>query len=434
MKILIVSDLQIENKPEIELPNTPLVKYLRENGDLVSILHSSNDEIYLADYLNESDESFFQEVRTKHTIDKLEDIDVIYITSPSKLAYKVKKAALELNVPLVAEFTKQETKEKSKDIYKNFYKYVNAIHYKNKNDQDEFEYLVSRRTNGHIFDGDKSDEKYLKRIRDMLLCYSDPINHTSKKKIYYSDELNDDFAINKIKVKKQSKPFKYVHTNPIWKFFELLIYQIIARPLVWILNKVFYHQRIKNKRILKRFRHKGYFIYCNHTDGMADAFTPNILSPKRNYIVAGRETVSIKGLKGIVTMLGAIPIYGNINEVDAFNKCIRTRIKQRKSVTIYPEAHIWRFYTKIRHFKKDSFRYPIELNTPVYVLTNTWQKRRFSKKPKLVSYLSGPLFPDESLGRNEAMEDLKERVYFEMVKITRSVKQIERIQYIKVDK
>ena len=434
MKILIVTNEIYVNNPKEAVEKDPLIKYLKSQGDLVSVLHADNDEIYLADYISENNESLFQEVRTKHLLDKISDIDVIYIIAPTKLALKVKKAALQFNIPIVSEYVKANSKEDSKELYKSFYKYVNAIHYRDKSEQEDLEYLVIRRTNGHIFDGNLDNLEYLEKLRNMFLTYSDKINHNSNKKLYYSDELNDDFAINKIKVRKQKRVFRYVHKNPIWNFFAFSVYNVIARPIVFLLNQAFFHQRIKNKRILKRFKRKGYFIYCNHTNGMADAFTPNLLSLKRNYIVVGRETVSIKGLKGIVTMLGAIPVYANIDEVEPFNECIKKRISQNKSVTIYPEAHIWPYYTKIRNFKKDSFRYPVESNSPVYVLTNTWQKRRFGKKPKLVSYLSGPLFPDETLGRSDAMEDLKERVFFEMVKVTRSVKQIEKIQYIKVNK
>ena len=279
-----------------------------------------------------------------------------------------------------------------------------------------------------------SQEKCMEEMRDMLSFYAKEINHNTFTKYYYRDELNDDFAFNKIEVKKQKKPFKYLHNSIFWKCGEVFVYHIIARPIVWVLNKIFYHQTIKNKYLLKKAKNKGYFIYCNHTNGMADAFTPNLLSRKRNFIVVGRETVSIKGIKGIVTMLGAIPIYASLEELEPYNECIKYRINQKKSVTIYPEAHIWPYYTKIRHFKKDSFRYPIDFNKPVFVLTNTWQKRRLSKKPKLVSYLSGPLYHNPELSRQEAMDDLRERVYYEMVKVSNSVKQIEKIHYIKVEK
>lgn len=432
MKILIVTSVTLLEKPEVFFANHPVVKYFKEMGDSVSILHCTDDELYLANYVNEDNECFFQEVRTKYLYEKIKDIDVIYITNLSRLADKVLKAAREMEIPLVAEYIKMEGKEEAKQAYRSFYKYIDAIHYQNKEDQEEFEFKVVRRTNGHIFLND--DKDYLTKLRNMIIQYGDEACHTNKQKNYYSDEINDDFAINKIKIKKGKKPFKYIHKNIIWRFFEILLYYVIARPIVFLLNKIIFHQRIKNKRVLRRFRHKGYFIYANHTNGMTDAFTPNLLTRKRNYIVVSKETVSIKGIKGIVTMLGAIPIYADLDEVDAFNECIKYRILQKRSITIYPEAHIWPYYTNIRHFKKDSFRYPVELNIPVYVLTNTWQKRHFGKKPKLVSYLSGPLFPNTYLGRNEAMEDLKERVYFEMMKVTRSVRQVKKIEYIQVKK
>lgn len=434
MNLLIVTSLKIEEKPEHYFPHNPLVKYLKDNGDNVSIFHTENDDIYLADYITNNNESLFQEVDKNRVYERLNNIDVVYITSPSKLGAMVLKICLELNIPVVAEYYDAQTKDKKKLLYKAFFKHVTAIHFENKETKEEYECLINRRVNAHIFNEDIGEEQYLKTMRNMILTYSNNELHNNNRKLFYSDEINDDFSVIKIKVKKGKRPFKYVHKNPFWRFFEMLIYRVIAKPLVFFINKIYFHQRIKNKRILRRFRKKGYFIYSNHTNGVADAFTPNILSRKRNYIVVSKETVSIKGLKGIVTMLGAIPIYADIDEVEAFNDCIKKRIKQNRSVTIYPEAHIWPYYTKIRHFKKDSFRYPVDLNVPVYVLTNTWQKRHFSKRPKLVSYLSGPIFPSESLSRNEAMEDLKERVYFEMVKITRSIKQIEPIQYFKVEK
>ena len=56
------------------------------------------------------------------------------------------------------------------------------------------------------------------------------------------------------------------------------------------------------------------------------------------------------------------------------------------------------------------------------------------KKPKLVSYISGPYYPDTTLLRNDAMTELRDAVYKDMVRISNSVKQVEVIKYIKVDK
>lgn len=276
----------------------------------------------------------------------------------------------------------------------------------------------------------------MKEMRDMLETYSQPINHVKGKKNYYRDELNDDFAFLKIKKITRFKPFKYVHRNQLWNATAWFMYHIFARPIVWTLNKICFHQKIKNKAVLKRCKKQGYFIYCNHTNGMPDAFTPNILSRKRNHIIVGQETVSIKGIRGLVNMLGAIPLIGGVQDIENYNNCIKKRVvDQKRSVTIYPEAHIWPYYTKIRPFSKNSFRYPVDLNIPVFAITNTWQKRRFrKKKPKLVSYISGPYYPDTTLLRNDAMTELRDAVYKDMVRISNSVKQVEVIKYIKVDK
>ena len=433
MRILIVDNRHLDNKPEIVFANDPLVKLLKANSDSVFILHSE-DNSYLANYITDKNESLFQESKVKRLYDKLKDIDVVYITSPTKLAHMVLEAALKLHVPLVADFIDPKTKNERKQSYKTFYKHINAIKYNSVEDKNELETLVERRTNGHILSGNCSDNDYLLKIRNMLLQYSTIENHNGKRKHYYSDELNDDFATAKIKVDKRNNKYKYVHTNPIRRFFEMLVYKVLGRGIGFFIGKIGFHQRIKNRQILKRNKNKGYFIYANHTHGLLDAITPSQLSKKRNHIIVSRETISVPGIKGLVSMLGVIPIYQNINELDDFNACIKTRISQNRSITIYPEAHIWPCYTKIRPFKKDSFRFPVDLSTPVYVLTNTWQKRRFTKKLKVVSYLSGPLYPDESLPRNEAIEDLRNRVLFEMVKVTRSVKQVDAYQYIKVQK
>ncbi len=410
MKILIVTSILKKNDAD-----NLFAQFLKEQGDSVSLFNEDNGELLLSE-------------------ENIVNLDVIYITSLSELALTVRKMALKHNIPLVFEYIKQDTKEEIKKSYRKFYKYANAIHYLSKKDQDDLEYLVVRRTNGHVFDNNINNVEYLTKLRNMLLQYANEINHSSKKKLYYSDELNDDFAFQKIKVQKAEKAFKYIHKNPFWIASEFVLYHIFARAITWTLNKIVFHQSIENRIVLRKCRHKGYFIYANHTLGMADAFTPNLLKRKKNYIIVGREAVSIKGIKTIVTMLGAIPVYKSLDEFKPFHDCIKTRIKEGKSITIYPEAHIWPYYTKIRPFKKDSFHYPVELNAPVFVLTNTWQKRRFGKKPKLVSYISGPFYPNNELGRNEAEKDLRERVLYEMTRVTRSVKQVEYIKYIKVDK
>lgn len=275
--------------------------------------------------------------------------------------------------------------------------------------------------------------KCMERMRNMLVTYSKPISHTSLRKNYYQDEVNDDFANNGVQKRHNKAGYKYIQTNPIAKAFSFLFYYGI-KPIVKLLNKITYHQKIIGKEKLKAFKKKGYFLYGNHTTSMGDAYTPNILTRKRNYIIVGEEATSIKGIGFIVKSLGAIPVPYDVDNIKPFLNAVETRIKENKSITIYPEAHIWPCYTHIRNFKHESFRYPYDLNAPVFVLTNTYQKRKRHKKPRLVTYVSGPFYANYELDRKDSIIELRDRVYQEMVNISESVPQVETIRYIKIKK
>ena len=71
---------------------------------------------------------------------------------------------------------------------------------------------------------------------------------------YYKDELNDDFAGNDIKTKKLPEDHKYIKKNPFWKVASFILYYIVALPIVTVYNKIVHGERIKNKRILKKYR------------------------------------------------------------------------------------------------------------------------------------------------------------------------------------
>ena len=128
-------------------------------------------------------------------------------------------------------------------------------------------------------------------------------------------------------------------------------------------------------------------------------------------------------------MLGAIPIPSNKQAMKNFLETIRKHIEKNHSITIYPEAHIWPYYTKIRPFKDVSFKYPIQLETPTFCITNTYQKYG-KNKIKIVTYIDGPFFPNKELTKKEQQKELRDTVYNYMVKRSQN-SNIELIKYIK---
>ena len=238
-----------------------------------------------------------------------------------------------------------------------------------------------------------------------------------KQIIYYQDELNDEFSRAKIIPKKIDENYRYLHRNLLWNFCSFVAQNILSMPIKVGYSKIKFHIKYVGKEKLKSYKKQGYFIYGNHTQAFADTFIPSIgMYPKRNYFIVNPENISMKGSGHIIEMLGAIPVPGNKQAMKNFLEAVETRIVKGYSITIYPEAHIWPYYTKIRPFKSVSFEYPVRLKTPVFCFTNTYQKYGKKKnKIQIVSYIDGPFFADETLNTKEAKQKLRDEVYHCMV-------------------
>ena len=232
----------------------------------------------------------------------------------------------------------------------------------------------------------------------------------------YSDPLNDDFAGTNITTCRVGKEFRFVRSSLLWRAVSFVVYYVIAFPIVWLVARLYLGLRFENKKVLRQLRGKGFFLYGNHTQ-ILDAFLPAIAAfPRRAYIVAGPDVVSIPGIKHLVMMLGALPIPTEMSAMRGFLDAISLRYRQNACVAMFPEAHIWPYYTRIRPFGDESFIYPVKHGTPVFCFTNTYQKKGRREHPQIVSYIDGPFYPDEALPPRERRRKICEEVYDAMCK------------------
>lgn len=255
-----------------------------------------------------------------------------------------------------------------------------------------------------------------------------------RKVIYYSDELNDEFSVAQIDALSIDGNYKYGSSSFFWKLKRFFLYRIVAFPIAWVYMKLSWHHKIVNREVLKPYKKTGYFTYGNHTNAIADALIPTFVHiPKSVYVIVHPNNVNIPGLRKSTAYLGALPLPGNMDAAKNFMDTIRLRNSEKSVVMIYPEAHIWPFYTKIRPFTDLSFRYPVQYKTPVFCFTNTYQKRKFRKKPKIVTYVDGPFFADENLSQKEKRLSLRNQVYEAMCRAAQK-NEVEVIKYIKKEK
>ena len=250
--------------------------------------------------------------------------------------------------------------------------------------------------------------------------------------IYYEDELNDEFSKSSIEPRIIDENYKYVHKNPLWNLCSFVLQNILSVPIKILYAKIKFRIKYIGKEKIKSYRNEGYFIYGNHTQPFADTFIPSIpMYPKRNFLIVNPVNISLKGTGTLVEMLGAMPIPSNKSAMKNFLEAIKQKTNKGYAITIYPEAHIWPYYTKIRPFKDVSFKYPIQLKKPAFCITNTYQSYgKNNKKIKIVSYIDGPFYPNKELTLKEQQKELRNKIYNCMDERSKN-SNIEHIKYIK---
>jgi 1-acyl-sn-glycerol-3-phosphate acyltransferase len=253
------------------------------------------------------------------------------------------------------------------------------------------------------------------------------------KTFYYKDEINDDFSQNNIAPLPIKENYRFYNPNKIVRFFNMLFRQCIIIPILWIVCKINYGTKVINKKAFKKVKGKGYFLYANHTCNFDPIHHACLMDRFRfSAIMAGPETFSIKGIGWLVRAIGAFPTPTSISLYKPFRDCIDYHIKQRHKVVIYPEAHIWPYYTGIRNFKSVSFRYPVDLNAPIMVATTTYIKRKHRVVPKVKIYIDGPFYPNNELEFKKRIEDLRNQA-LEVMKKRASVEENYSVnEYIKI--
>lgn len=254
-----------------------------------------------------------------------------------------------------------------------------------------------------------------------------------QKVVYYQDELQDEFSTAQIKTKVIDKSFCYDQDKPGRRIGHFIWYKMLARPLAFLFLKARFRHKIIGKEKIKSVKDTGFFLYGNHTNAVADALIPSMISfPTDTYVIVHPNNVSMPVLGRITPCLGALPLPDDMDATKNFVKEIKKTIEKKKCVMIYPEAHIWPYYTKIRPFQDTSFRYPVQCNVPVFCFTNTYQRSHFFKTPKIVTYIDGPFFADPALSAKEQKACLREQTYRAMVERSRN-NTVEMIRYIKAE-
>lgn len=245
---------------------------------------------------------------------------------------------------------------------------------------------------------------------------------------YYTHEKEDFFGINAEHI-IIDEAYEYEARGFFRRIASFIAYRLIATPVAFLYTKLRFREKFIGKKKLKELRRSGFFIYSNHTQPIADAFTPNILTfPKKNSIIISKANLAMPVLGRALRSLGGIPLPDNLKAARNFSKAVKSRIERGEAVTVYPEAQVWEFYTGIRDFPDTVLDLPVRCSAPIFTATRTYHKGRLGVCCKI--YIDGPFLPDSEAPVKEERARLR-AIILETMRERAKASDIEVIKYVK---
>lgn len=240
---------------------------------------------------------------------------------------------------------------------------------------------------------------------------------------YYESEEDDpiktDEQVQKVEV-RLPEGYEFIP-----KHWWTRVYSAILFRLFWVFGqwyeRRYWQAKFYGREKLKEAKGKGYVIYANHTNPFHDVFGPAVAADRRIFTIISPVNLKVPGIGKYLPYIGALPLGKTKEEKKAFHEAVDERLRQKKCLVVYPEAHVWPYATKIRKFPAGdkSFKYATRNDLPIFTMTTTYHKRKDKKHgdlPRMEVYLDGPFWPNVNKTEDENRADLAKKAYDSMVK------------------
>lgn len=243
---------------------------------------------------------------------------------------------------------------------------------------------------------------------------------------YYASEEDDPIKTDEQEKKVEVRlpeGYEFIPKNPFVKLYSAVLFRIF-KLFGQYYERGYWQAKFYGREKLKKARGKGYVIYANHTNPFHDVFGPALAADRRIFTIISPVNLKIPGIGKVLPYIGGLPLGKTTEEKKAFNKAVDERLKQKKVLVIYPEAHVWPYATKVRKFPAGdrSFKYAVRNNLPIFTMTTTYHKRKDKKRgdlPRMDVYIDGPFWPDAALSEDENRAKLAKEAYDSMVKYSK---------------
>ena len=215
--------------------------------------------------------------------------------------------------------------------------------------------------------------------------------------------------------------YEYVPKSKVFSLLSNGLYYGIAFPILKVLMKIVYDFKIEGKENIRNLK-EGVVTVSNHVLFLDCAMVGLAYGFKKVYFTTLEGSFKIPFVRKLIKLLRAIPIPESIKNKGNFIKVVDNILREENSIHVYPEAAMFPYFDKIRHFKNGAFDFAVRNNKPIVPMVFTFREpkgiRKILKKKKDVTLtVLEPIRPSEGENTKQRIEDLKNQVYNEMKEI-----------------
>ena len=252
-------------------------------------------------------------------------------------------------------------------------------------------------------------------------------------KTFYYNDFTDDVVESRDQDYALPDDYEWVRKG-WWNKVKYALAYALAFILAEVYLRLVLRAHFHSRKLLREYRKEGYFVYGNHTQPVGDPFIPIVgCLGRRVFGLAGTANLGVPVFGKLLPYMGALPVTATRIGQQKLSEAITTRIGEGKVVFMYPEAHVWPYYTQIRPFSNAAFHYQQQLEKKGFTLTTVYRKPKFGKRPRIDIYADGPFVPDKGLKPREQRQQLHDEVMASMQKHA-SLSDYEYVEYFKIIK
>ncbi|MFD1432124.1 lysophospholipid acyltransferase family protein [Lacticaseibacillus yichunensis] len=226
-----------------------------------------------------------------------------------------------------------------------------------------------------------------------------------QKPVLYYDTLQDDIVTSANQDFQLAADFSWLRDSFGFRLGQRLVYPTARR-----IGSAFWRTRLAARFVgrakLTPYADRGYFLYGNHTQTFGDPLLPMVLAGRKQIVhtIASPANLGMPVIGGLLPYGNALILPQSTHQMGEFYTAIEQVIASHKAVGIFPEAHLWPWYTQIRPFSDSVFHYPVAMHAPSFCFTTTYQRHH------VTVYVDGPFWPEPNLPRRAQQRQLRDEI------------------------